>query len=484
MGVVMNNEIRVRFAPSPTGFLHVGSLRTALYNYLYARKVGGKFILRIEDTDQNRFVEGAVENLIKTLKSVGIDYDEGPLVGGNFGPYFQSERTEIYQKYAQKLIDKNAAYKCFCTSDDLTKMREEQKANGLNMHYDGRCKKLSQKEIACKIAKNEKYVIRLKTPNDGEITFYDIVRDKVTFPWNTVDDQVLMKSDGFPTYHLANVIDDHLMEISHIIRGEEWLPSVPKHLFLYEKFGWKPPKMCHLPLLLNSDKSKLSKRQGDVAVEDFLKKGYFPETLINFVALLGWHAKSNQEFYSLIELEKEFSIKRINKSGAVFDTDKLNWMNGQYIRKMELEEIAERAKYYFQEAGYHLENEAHYLELVDIARDRITKLSEVTQFAKPFFTKLEFTDEEMEILKSESSQKLFKFWNESIRKAEIVDEHLINELLKYSAKELEIKGKNLYPPLRLALYGKPHGPELSTIIDILGKNKVIKRFEKVIKNVS
>ncbi len=477
----MSNEIRVRFAPSPTGNLHVGSLRTALYNYLYAKKVGGKFILRIEDTDQTRYVDGAVENLFSTLKAMDLTYDEGPEKGGEYGPYYQSERTDIYNKYVQELLVKGKAYRCFCTPEDLDQMREERKAKGLDTRYDGRCRNLTEHKINEHLENDDKFVIRLKIPQEGEITFYDIVREKVTFPWEMVDDQVLVKSDGFPTYHLANVIDDHLMEISHVIRGEEWLSSVPKHLYLYEAFGWKPPKMCHLPLLLNSDKSKLSKRQGDVAVEDFLDKGYLPETLLNFVALLGWHAPGNEEFYTLAELEKAFSLKRINKSGSVFDVEKLNWMNGQYLRNMDLNIIGEYARKYFVKAGYHIPNEKHYLELVDIARSRIHKLDEVTEFAKPFFSELEFTDDDKTILGTESSQILFKFWIDNIIDSPELTEELIDELLKRSAKELEIKGKNLYPPLRLALYGSAHGPELPTIMDILEKEKVLNRFENALK---
>jgi len=477
----MNNEIRVRFAPSPTGYLHVGSLRTALYNYLYAKKTGGKFLLRIEDTDQTRYVHGAVENLLDTLKAMELEYDEGPDKKGDYGPYFQSERNEIYNKYVQELLDKGKAYKCFCTHDDLEEMRQERKVKGLDTRYDGRCRNLTKVEIENHLENGSKHVIRLKVPQEGEITFYDVVREKVTFPWDMVDDQILIKSDGYPTYHLANVIDDHLMKVSHVIRGEEWLSSVPKHLFLYEAFGWKPPKMCHLPLLLNPDKSKLSKRQGDVAVEDFLKKGYLPETLLNFVALLGWHAPGDQEFYTLPELEKAFSLKRINKSGSVFDIEKLNWMNGQYLRNLDLVVIGKYARKYFVEAGYHIQNEKHYLELVDLARNRIHKLDEVTDFAKPFFSELEFTDEDKDVLETESSQTLFKFWIDNIRDSVKLNEELINELLKRSTQELGIKGKNLYPPLRLALYGSAHGPELPTIIEILEKEKVLKRFNNVIK---
>ena len=477
----MSNEIRVRFAPSPTGYLHVGSLRTALYNYLYAKKTGGKFILRIEDTDQTRYIEGAVENLLNTLKSIGLEYDEGPEKGGDYGPYFQSQRTAIYRKYANELIEKDAAYYCFCTPEQLEKMRKEQIARGIDARYDERCRKLSKDEIKENLAKGKPYVIREKLPKEGEIVFYDIVRDRVAIKWETVDDQVLIKSDGFPTYHLANVIDDHLMKISHIIRGEEWLSSVPKHLFLYNVFGWKPPKMCHLPLLLNPDKSKLSKRQGDVAVEDFLAKGYLPEALLNFVALLGWHSKSDEELYTLEKLEQEFSLKRISKSGAVFDIEKLNWINGHYLRSLEPGYIAIKARPYFIKAGYDISNEEQYLKIIDVARNRISVLSDITKISKPFFIEPDFNEEDKMLINEENSQKLYSFWFENLKEIETISDEAVNNLLQRSTEELGIKGKDLYFPLRLALFGSVHGPELPVIFDILGKEETVKRLKNVIR---
>ncbi len=477
----MSNGIRVRFAPSPTGYLHVGSLRTALYNYLYAKKTNGKFILRIEDTDRNRYVEGAVENLIETLQAVGLEYDEGPDKGGDFGPYFQSKRTDIYKKYVQKLLDKDAAYHCFCTEDDLKKMREEQIAKKMDIRYDGRCRNLSKEQVQQNLAQGKPYVMRAKIPDEGEVVFFDIVRERISIKWETVDDQVLIKSDGYPTYHLANVVDDHLMEITHVIRGEEWLSSVPKHLFLYQSFGWKPPKMCHLPLLLNPDKSKLSKRQGDVAVEDFLKKGYLPEALLNFVALLGWHAKGDDELYTMDKLEKEFSLKRISKAGAVFDIEKLNWMNGHYLRELELGYIAIKAKPFFIEAGLDITDNEKYLKIVDVARNRISTLSEIIETAKPFFTISTYSEEDQQIIDNENSQKLFSFWLKNLKTMESITEENINQLLTRSTEELDIKGKDLYFPLRLALFGSVHGPELPVIFDILGKNEVINRLQKLIK---
>jgi glutamyl-tRNA synthetase len=294
----MHNKIRVRFAPSPTGYLHVGGLRTALYNFLFARKNNGNFILRIEDTDRNRYVEGATENLINALKWAGLDYDEGPDIGGDYGPYMQSQRLDIYKKYSEELIKNGNAYYCFCTTERLQQLREDQEKLKLpQIKYDKHCLNLTADEIQKKLIDKIPFVIRLNVKPNEKIIFYDVVRQQVEFNSNNIDDQILIKSDGFPTYHLANVVDDYLMKISHVIRGEEWLSSTPKHVLLYEAFGWEKPIFAHLPLLLNPDKSKLSKRQGDVAVEDYRDKGYLKEALINFVALLGWNAGDDKEFY-------------------------------------------------------------------------------------------------------------------------------------------------------------------------------------------
>lgn len=324
----------VRFAPSPTGYLHVGGHRTALYNYLFARKHGGRFILRIEDTDQSRYVEGAVENLVKSLRAMGLDWDAGPDKEDEKGPYYQSQRLEIYQREIHRLISTGKAYRCFCSSERLAELRERQLAAGESPGYDGRCRHLDPQE-AEKRALKEPHVIRMRVPDDGAMTFHDVIRGEITVEFSRVDDQVLMKSDGFPTYHFANVVDDHYMGVTHVIRGEEWLPSLPKHLLLYDDLGWEAPVFAHLPLLLNPDKSKLSKRQGDVAVEDYLAKGYLPQALNNFLALLGWNPGDNREIFSMDELIERFSLDRVNKAGAVFNTEKLDWMNHQYIQAME-----------------------------------------------------------------------------------------------------------------------------------------------------
>ena len=339
--------VRTRFAPSPTGYLHIGGLRTALYSYLYAKQQGGTFVLRIEDTDQTRYVEGAVEKLIRVMEQVGLSSDEGPEIStkptntykdtryaqlsekGDKGPYIQSERHDLYTRYANELLEKGHAYHCFCTPEDLDKMRAEQTAAKLAPMYDRRCLKLTATEVEAKLKSGTSHVIRLKMPRDRKIEFKDHVRGRVTFMGNQVDDQVLIKSDGLPTYHLANVVDDHLMEITHVLRAEEWLASTPKHIVMYEAFGWPVPEYAHLPLILNADKTKLSKRQNDVSVESYLDKGYSPEALLNFVVLMGWNPGkgSEQEIFSLDEMIKAFSLEGINKSGAVFNPEKLDWFN-------------------------------------------------------------------------------------------------------------------------------------------------------------
>lgn len=338
--------VRTRFAPSPTGYLHVGGLRTALYCYLFARKNKGKFILRIEDTDQKRYVEGAVENLLKTLEWVGLAYDEGPHKDGQHGPYIQSQRTDLYRQHAQILLEKGTAYRCFCTPERLEQMREKQAKLKQAPMYDRTCCTLSKEEVEAKIKEGIPFVIRQKIPHGQKVMFKDHIRGIVTFDSSTIDDQVLMKSDNFPTYHLANVVDDHFMEITHVIRGEEWLPSTPKHIFLYAAFDWKTPEYAHLPLLLNKDKTKLSKRQGDVSVEDYIRKGYSREAIINFIALLGWHPGGGveQEIFTLEELVEAFSLEQIHKAGAVFDLEKLDWFNFQWNKKNYQEKLEQLAK--------------------------------------------------------------------------------------------------------------------------------------------
>lgn len=468
----MNNDVRVRFAPSPTGYLHVGGLRTALYNYLFARRNNGTFILRIEDTDRKRYVQGAVENLFNTLKAVNLTFDEGPL--------FQSERNALYHKYCDSLIAKDSAYKCFCSPEDLEKMRDEQRDENKDVRYDGRCRELSQQEIKELEQSGKPYVVRAKTYNEGTVEFDDIIRGQISFRWDMIEDQVLMKSDGFPTYHLANVVDDHEMGITHIIRGEEWLTSTPKHIFLYRSLGWETPVYAHLPLLLNPDKSKLSKRQGDVAVEDFLNKGYLPEALINYVALLGWHPAEDKEIFSLRELENEFSLERINKAGAVFDIEKLKWMNGLYIRTLDDNDLAGRTAKYFAEADIDIKDRQKLFDAVSYAKERINLLPEIIPETEMFFKEISVSKEEYPILAEESSQNIFRLWVDRLAGKETISEDDISALLAETTQELGVKGKKLYFPLRIALYGKEHGPNIPVIIKLLGKEEAIRRLNEQI----
>lgn len=481
------NEIRTRFAPSPTGYLHVGGLRTALYNFLFARKNNGKFILRIEDTDRSRYVEGAVENLINTLKWCDLNYDEGPDVGGPFGPYIQSQRLDIYKKHAEELVKKGHAYYCFCSPERLAQLREEQlKQKVPQVKYDKHCLRLSPSEIQEKLEKGVPFVIRLNVPENQVVKFYDIIREDVEFETNNIDDQVLIKSDGYPTYHLANVVDDHLMKISHVIRGEEWLPSTPKHILLYDFFGWEKPQFAHLPLLLNPDRSKLSKRQGDVAVEEYRAKGYLKEALINFVALLGWNAGDDQEFYYLNELIEKFSLERVNKSGAVFDLNKLLWLNGEHIRKKSVDELLDILKEELKKSKYATNNFSdEYLKLVIKAmQERIDFVHEILTKSYYFFER-PISYEEKAIQKNwkpETVEHLKILVNE-FEKIESPSKEKFEEVLNNTAEKLGIGKGKLIHPLRLALSGTSAGPGIYDLIYILGKDEVKERVMIAIEKI-
>ncbi len=471
-------HVVTRFAPSPTGFVHVGSHRTALYNYLFARQHNGRFILRIEDTDQKRYVKGAVESLLTSLQALGIDYDAGPGKEDDKGPYFQSQRIELYRKVADFLLQEGHAYRCFCTPQRLEALRKKQIEEKLPPAYDRQCRRLSEEESERR-AKNEPYVLRLKIPEEANFTFQDIVRGTVKIAWSQIDDQILIKSDGYPTYHLANVVDDHYMEVTHIIRGEEWLPSVPKHLYLYHCFGWVAPKMAHLPLLLNPDRSKLSKRQGDVAIEDYLKKGYVPEALNNFLALLGWNPGRKNEIYSMEELIEAFDIHRIVRAGAVFDLQKLKWMNGQYIRNMETER-------YLQEAQAWLDPDLRKKPQIRVAlmavKTALSTFSEIPEKVKVFTEEAaELGEEAKSILKEADVQKALKEFLRVLEDVEELDEGTFKLLMKKVQEESGVRGKQLWMPLRLALTAEMQGPELGYIVEYLGKSETRRRISACIK---
>lgn len=480
--------VRDRFAPSPTGDVHIGSLRTALYNYLYAKKNGGDFLLRLEDTDRTRLKEGAVDTLMEALYTTGVIPDEGLILEngevaqkGEHGPYIQSERLDIYQDAIKKLLDEGHAYYCFCTKERLDEVREAQRAAGETPRYDGHCRDLSPEEVKERLDRGEPYVIRLKLPENRDISFDDAVRGHVTINTNDLDDQVLIKADGFPTYHFAVVVDDHDMGITHVIRGEEWLPSTPKHVYLYELFGWDQPEYVHLPNILNADHKKLSKRQGDVSVQDFLEKGYLPEALINYLALLGWSPEGDQEIFSLEELAEAFDLSRINNSGAVFDRDKLNWFNAHYIKEMSAEDLKEQVKRFLREDQKLTDEQLD--KLVPIVQERIEYFAQIPEIVDELMRNdfVPESDEEIELLQAETTPILRQALIEKFNELETFDQPSVQGVFKQIQKEHKkdkIRGKMLYMPARIMLTGEMHGPDLAAIISFMGRDEAVARLTR------
>jgi glutamyl-tRNA synthetase len=476
--------VRTRFAPSPTGFLHVGGLRTALYNYLLAKKEKGTFILRIEDTDQSRKVEGAMENLVDTLEWAGLHFDEGPGREGNFGPYIQSQRINLYQKCAHQLVEEGKAYYCFCTLDRLEKLREQRIAAKLPASYDRHCRDLSKVDVQGKMKRGEPHVIRMKIPLVGELTFSDAIRETVTIAYAVLDDQVILKSDGYPTYHLAVVVDDHFMKISHVIRGEEWLPSTPKHIILYNYFGWELPQFAHLPLLLNPDKSKLSKRQGDVAVEDYREKGYLKEALVNFVAFLGWNPGDERELFSLEDLVKEFTLERVGKSGAVFNIEKLDWLNFEHLRKKPETDVLCMLKDHLKRSavGDKLFDDLYLLNVIRAMRERVTFVKDFVEKSPYFFqTPKEYDPVDVKKRWKPESSKYLKTLSEEFAALASPTKEEYESTLHHTAETLKIKNSDLIHPLRLAVSGMGAGPGLYDILFILGKDETIRRIISAIE---
>jgi nondiscriminating glutamyl-tRNA synthetase len=505
----MNKDIRVRFAPSPTGYVHIGSLRTALFDYLIAKKYGGKFILRIEDTDQKRYVPGSVEKLIEAMHWAGIAPDEGVFLKedisdstskkehcvdavtypgicevGDYGPYIQSERLDIYRKYVDELIAKGSAYPCFCTQERLEQLRKTQQTKKQAPMYDRCCAELSAEESAKKIAAGEPYVIRMKVPRGENLIFEDGIFGRISFATNTIDDQVLLKSDGFPTYHLAVVVDDHLMKITHITRGEEWLPSVPKHLLLYRFFGWDVPQMFHFPNILNQSRKKLSKREGDVSVDDFRKKGYLPEGLVNFLVLLGWNPKTEQEIFSLPELTKIFDEKKIHKAGAVFDKKKLDWINSHYIKQLSDDKLLELVLPYFQDyyKGKVMPEMKMLRNIVQVEKERIKKLADITENIDFYTNKPEYNPAllQWKQMTKDEVKKALQTAKEALEKISAEDFSLENIQTTLTQAAGEQRGQVLWPT-RVALSGKDRSPSPFEIAWVIGKQETLERLNAAIK---
>jgi len=459
------SEVRVRMAPSPTGEYHIGHIRTVLYNYAFAKKMGGQFIIRIEDTDRVRFVEGATERILQVIKDYGLDWDEGPQKEGEYGPYIQSQRLDIYKEYIQKLVEKNVAYPCFCTPERLTEMREEQRAKGIHAtKYDKKCLHISKEESQKRIDAGESHVYRLNVEPNQEISFDDIVYGKITFNSSDIDDQVLLKSDGFPTYHFAVVVDDYLMKITHVLRGNDWLPSTPKHILLYKAFGWDMPIYAHLPNLKElGGTKKLSKRNGPVAAREFLDEGYLPEALDNFVMLLGWKPGSDQEFYTLDEFIDKFELESISKTDLVaFDRNKLRWMNGEYIKRLSNEDFAQKIKEYF-DGKYNKDLE----KIAPLVKERISTLKEFASIASFFF---EDQEVDTEMIGNPDHVRLAY---EALNKVNDWTLDTINDALMEVIADNEFKTGKFFMDIRIAVTGSKVTPPINDSIAILGKERTL-----------
>lgn len=479
--------VRTRFAPSPTGYMHIGNLRTALYGYLLSRKYNGKFILRIEDTDQERYVEGAVDVIYKTLALAGIKHDEGPDIGGDYGPYVQSERKDIYMKYARELVEKGAAYYCFCDKKRLETLKITHEGSESVLKYDRHCLNLSNEEIEKNLAGNKPFVIRQKMPDTGTTSFTDIVYGTITVDNSELDDQILIKSDGLPTYNFANVVDDHLMKITHVVRGNEYLSSTPKYNLLYEAFGWEIPTYVHLPLILRPTGQKLSKRAGDPSFEDLVSMGYLPEAIINYVALLGWSSGTTQEIFSMDELIDAFSIEGVNKAPAVFDIAKLTWMNGEYIRKLPLEKFHELALKYYKSAG--LSDNIDLVKVSALLQPRTEVFNNIPESVDflvnlPDYDISIYTHKKMKTNETNSLDNL-KAVLPVLEKVENWNNDTIYESLMNLAGQLGVKSGQILWPVRIALSGKSVTPGGATeIAEILGKDEALRRIRIGVEKLS
>lgn len=470
------NKVRTRFAPSPTGYLHIGGLRTALYGYLFAKQAGGDFILRIEDTDTARYVDGSVQIIYDTMRDSGIMYDEGPDVGGNYGPYVQSERKQIYLDYAKKLVELGGAYYCFCTPERINSLKDE---DG-NMKYDKHCLKLSKAEIEQKIANGEPYVIRQNVPEQGTGSYHDMVYGDINVDYKDIEDGILIKSDGMPTYNFANVVDDHLMGITHVIRGTEYLSSTPKYNLMYDAYGWERPYYIHLPPIMKDAQHKLSKRNGDASYEDFVNKGYVKEAIVNYIALLGWSPKGNQEKMSLSELIAEFSLDGIGKSPAIFDETKMRWLSGEYIKAMTDEEFVERADKFLKESKvygkYDLKKIANLLktriEIFSQIPEKINFLEEFGEYDIELYTHKKMkTDAEIAKVVLPKARKVLADLNE-------FNFDTIHDALMALVQEMGVKNGQVFWCVRVAISGfMSTAGGVMEIAELLGKEETLRRLD-------
>ena len=486
----MTKEVRVRYAPSPTGNLHIGGARTALFNYLYARHHNGKFIVRIEDTDIERNIEGGELSQLDNLKWLGMEYDESVDIGGPYAPYRQMERLDIYTKYAEEMLEKGHAYKCFCTSEELEADREQQKENGVAAPmYNGKCRHLSKEEVQEKEAAGTPYTIRMRVPENVTYKFDDLVRGTVSFESKDVGDWVLVKANGIPTYNYAVVLDDHLMEITHVFRGEEHLSNTPKQLMVFDVFGWEYPKYGHMTLIINESRKKLSKRDESIIqfVAQYKDLGYLPEAMFNFFALLGWSPEGEEEIFSKEEFIKQFDVARLSKSPSMFDKQKLTWMNNQYIKQLPLEKVVELALPHLQKEGLlpeelSEEQQVWATNLIGLYHDQMSFGAEIIELSSLFFNDdVAYNEEALEVLTGEQVPEVMAAFKAQLEALETFEPAEIKASIKAVQKETGHKGKNLFMPIRVVTTGQTHGPELADAISLIGKEKVIARVSKYAK---
>ncbi|MEP7199479.1 MAG: glutamate--tRNA ligase [Chloroflexota bacterium] len=482
------SEVRVRYAPSPTGAPHVGNIRTALFTWLFARHHDGKFIVRIEDTDQAREVENGLELILESLRWLGLDWDEGPGVGGPHGPYEQSQRLPLYQQWARWLVEHGHAYKCYCSPQRLEQIRKEQEARKQTMGYDRKCRFMSDAERKDNEASGIVPVVRLAVPLTGKTTYHDIIHGDVTFDNQSIDDQVLLKSDGFPTYHLAVVVDDHDMAITHVTRGDDWISSGPKHALLYRAFGWEMPVIAQLPMTLGPDRKKLSKRHGSTSVIDFKEQGYLPEAMINFLARLGWSLDDHTEIFSRADLIQHFSLDKVHPSAAIFDMEKLNWLNGHYIRGLSTLELAQRIRPFLDAAQIEVDNDV-LLQVTPLIQTRIKTLKDAVSMADFFFVADVHPTREQLLGKAfaddaAQARATLQATRETLALVEPFDAATIEAAMRALAERLNVKAGNLFTLIREAITAKSVTPPLFETIVVLGRARTVTRLEKAIKEIT
>lgn len=488
---MMSKEVRVRFAPSPTGHLHIGGARSALFNYLFAKSQGGKFIVRIEDTDQARNVADATEKLMSSLKWLGIEWDEGPDIGGEYGPYRQMERLDIYKKYVDELLERDLAYECFMTEEELEKEREEQIAKGQIPKYSGAHSNLTEEEKEAFRKEGRKPSIRLRVPKNKTYTFNDIVRGNISIESSDYGDWVIVKKDGIPTYNFAVAIDDHLMGITHVLRGEEHISNTPRQMMIYEAFGWEPPKFGHMTLILNEERKKLSKRDQHIIqfIEQYKDLGYLPEAMFNFITLLGWSPGGEEEIFTKEELINIFDPSRLSTSAAIFDVKKLQWMNGEYMKKADLDTVIDIALPHLAKAGRIPEDAdektlAWAKELIALYQEQLRYGAEIVELTELFFKKeINYDEAAQKVLNEEQVVEVLQVLTDKLIHLDDFVEEKIKEQIKATQKETKQRGKKLFMPIRVATTGQTHGPELPKTLELLGKDIVINRLDEVLRNL-